>query len=93
MYIAAEFTGLMSIHGWSLIGRLPLCPKIATKSSNYCSVAGVVVCMLISKNVIFEVLTAVTMENVVFWHIKTQFVLHRRHISAIELSELILRTI
>jgi hypothetical protein len=27
-----------------------------------------------------EVITAVTMKNVVFWDIKTQFVLHRRHI-------------
>jgi hypothetical protein len=27
----------------------------------------------------FEVFTAVTMKNVVFWDIKTQFVLHRRH--------------
>jgi hypothetical protein len=27
-----------------------------------------------------EVFTAVTMKNVVFWDIKTQFVLHRRHI-------------
>jgi hypothetical protein len=30
----------------------------------------------------FEVFTAVTMENVVFWDIKTQFVLHRRHITS-----------
>jgi hypothetical protein len=29
----------------------------------------------------FEVSTAVTMKNVVFWDIKTQFVLHRRHIT------------
>jgi hypothetical protein len=33
-------------------------------------------------NVRFEVFTAVTMKNVVFWDIKTQFVLHRRHIMA-----------
>jgi hypothetical protein len=26
-----------------------------------------------------EVFTAVTMKNAVFWDIKTQFVLHRRH--------------
>jgi hypothetical protein len=32
--------------------------------------------------VIFEVFTAVTMKNVVFWDIKTQFVLHRRHITS-----------
>jgi hypothetical protein len=31
-------------------------------------------------NVRFEVFTAVTMKNVVFWDIKTQFVLHRRHV-------------
>jgi hypothetical protein len=30
----------------------------------------------------FEVLMAVTMKNVVFWDIKTQFVLHRRHITS-----------
>jgi hypothetical protein len=30
----------------------------------------------------FEVSTAVTMKNVVFWDIKTQFVLHRRHITS-----------
>jgi hypothetical protein len=29
-----------------------------------------------------EVLTAVTMENVVFWDIETQFVPHGRHISS-----------
>jgi hypothetical protein len=30
----------------------------------------------------FEVFTAVTMKNVVFWDIKTQFVLHRRHVTS-----------
>jgi hypothetical protein len=30
----------------------------------------------------FEVFRAVTMKNVVFWDIKTQFVLHRRHITS-----------
>jgi hypothetical protein len=30
----------------------------------------------------FEVYTAVTMKNGVFWDIKTQFVLHRRHITS-----------
>jgi hypothetical protein len=30
----------------------------------------------------FEVFTAVTMKNGVFWDIKTQFVLHRRHITS-----------
>jgi hypothetical protein len=30
----------------------------------------------------FEVFTAVTMKNVDFWDIKTQFVLHRRHITS-----------
>jgi hypothetical protein len=28
-----------------------------------------------------QVFTAVTMKNIVFWDIKTQFVLHRRHIT------------
>jgi hypothetical protein len=37
----------------------------------------------------FEVLTAVTMKNDVFWDIKTQFVPHRRHyVSATEPSQL-----
>jgi hypothetical protein len=31
----------------------------------------------------FEVLTAVTMKNVIFWDIKTQFVSHRRHITSL----------
>jgi hypothetical protein len=35
-----------------------------------------------SNGVRFEVLTAVTMKNVVFWDITTQFVLHRRHITS-----------
>jgi hypothetical protein len=30
----------------------------------------------------FEVFTAVTMQNSVFWNIKTQFVPHRRHITS-----------
>jgi hypothetical protein len=30
----------------------------------------------------FEVFTAVTMKNVVFWDIKTQFVSHRKHITS-----------
>jgi hypothetical protein len=30
----------------------------------------------------FNVFTAVTMMNVVFWDIKTQFILHRRHITS-----------
>jgi hypothetical protein len=30
----------------------------------------------------FEVFTAETMKNVIFWDIKTQFVLHRRHVFA-----------
>jgi hypothetical protein len=35
------------------------------------------------KNVVrFEDFTAVTMKNGVFWDIKTQFVLHRRHITS-----------
>jgi hypothetical protein len=31
----------------------------------------------------FEVFTAVTMKNAVFWDIKPQFVLHRRHITSL----------
>jgi hypothetical protein len=31
-----------------------------------------------------EDFTAVTMKNVVFWDIKTQFLLHRRHISPLQ---------
>jgi hypothetical protein len=30
----------------------------------------------------FEVFTAVTMKNVAFWDIETQFILHRRHITS-----------
>jgi hypothetical protein len=35
-----------------------------------------------SLNVIFQVFTAVTMKNAVFWDIKTQFVPHRRHVTS-----------
>jgi hypothetical protein len=34
------------------------------------------------RNVRFEVFTAVTIKNVVFWDIKTQTILHRRHITS-----------
>jgi hypothetical protein len=33
-------------------------------------------------NVRFEVFTAVTMKNVVFWDIKTQFIPHRKHVTS-----------
>jgi hypothetical protein len=39
------------------------------------------------KYVRFEVFTAVTMRNAVFWDIKTQFVLHRRHITSVLQSQ------
>jgi hypothetical protein len=35
-----------------------------------------------ANRVTFEVFTAGTMKNVVFWDIKTQFVPHRRHITS-----------
>jgi hypothetical protein len=45
----------------------------------------------VETDVRFEVFTTVTMKNVVFWDIKTQFVPHRKHdISATESSRLIL---
>jgi hypothetical protein len=31
----------------------------------------------------FEVFTAVTIKNVIFWDIETHFVLHRRHINSL----------
>jgi hypothetical protein len=34
----------------------------------------------------FKAFTAVTVENAVFWDIKTQFVLHRRHITSLQLN-------
>jgi hypothetical protein len=40
-------------------------------------------CELIKNFVRFEVLTAVTMKHVVFWDIKPQFVLHRRHFTSL----------
>jgi hypothetical protein len=36
-----------------------------------------------SRRVRFEVFTAVTMKNVVYWDIKIQFVTHRRHITSL----------
>jgi hypothetical protein len=45
----------------------------------------------INLSVRFGVFTAVTMKNVVFWDIKTQFLFHRRHItSPLESSQLML---
>jgi hypothetical protein len=38
--------------------------------------------IIVVRNVRFEVFTAVTMKNGVFWDIKTQFVLHRRQITS-----------
>jgi hypothetical protein len=38
----------------------------------------------------FEVFTAVIMKNFVFWDIKTQFVPHRRYVSATESSQLMI---
>jgi hypothetical protein len=35
----------------------------------------------------FEVFTAVTMKNAVFWDIKTQFVHHRRHITSLYIAQ------
>jgi hypothetical protein len=47
-----------------------------------------------SHRVRFEVFTAVTMKNAVFWDVKTQFVPHRKHYySATEPSRLMLRKI
>jgi hypothetical protein len=40
-----------------------------------------VVFWAIENPVRFEVFTAVTMKNGVFWDTETQFVLHRRHIT------------
>jgi hypothetical protein len=45
--------------------------KMSPLSSNY-----------VRRYVRFEVFTAVTMKNGVFWDMKTQFVLHRRHITS-----------
>jgi hypothetical protein len=36
----------------------------------------------IADNVRYEDFTAVTMKNSVFWDLKTQFILHRRHITS-----------
>jgi hypothetical protein len=41
-----------------------------------------VVVLIHEKHVRCEVFTAVTMKTVVFWNIKTHFVLHRRHITS-----------
>jgi hypothetical protein len=39
--------------------------------------------LLIFPNERFEVFTAVTIKNAVYWDIKTLFVLHRRHITSL----------
>jgi hypothetical protein len=54
-------------------------------NSYLCSVINIQVMMkhgVKGGNVIFEVFTAVTTKNAVFWDIKAHFVLHRRHITS-----------
>jgi hypothetical protein len=47
-----------------------------------CSIGSLVILYKEKKDYVrFEVFTAVTMKNVDFWDIKTQFVPHRRHIT------------
>jgi hypothetical protein len=47
----------------------------------------------IDLNVRFEVFKAVTMKTAVFWDIESQFLPHRKHVSATETSRLMLRKI
>jgi hypothetical protein len=50
-----------------------------------CQVSARTVCTKLHKQwvyVTFEVFMAVTMKNAVFWDIKTQFVPHKKHITA-----------
>jgi hypothetical protein len=52
---------------------------------NFDKYLNILTLLLVSKTfflVRFEVLTAVTIKNAVFWDIKTQFVPHRRHITS-----------
>jgi hypothetical protein len=39
--------------------------------------------VFIEPEVPFEVFTAVTMNNAIFWDIRTQYVPHRRHITSV----------
>jgi hypothetical protein len=39
------------------------------------------------RNVRFQIFTAVTMKNGVFWDIKPQFLLHRRHINYVSTTQ------
>jgi hypothetical protein len=55
-------------------GALSLGLKLALREAYYLRKAR-------EKCIRFEVFTAVTMKNVAFWDIKTQFVPYRRHIT------------
>jgi hypothetical protein len=58
---------------------LPVVVRITIKTEDIYRWTGLFVMDL---DVTFEVFTAVTMKNAIFWDIKTQFVPHRRHITS-----------
>jgi hypothetical protein len=48
-----------------------------------CSIPSYLLRLLVTANVVrFEAFMVVTMKNAVFWDIKPQFILHRRHITS-----------
>jgi hypothetical protein len=57
-----------------IILLIPICLKHPS--------GAVVLSVIMFPHVRFEVFKAVTMKNAIFWNIKTQFVLHRRHITS-----------
>jgi hypothetical protein len=85
--IFAEVTagGLVSINeaiGWLTAIVTLSGASLSRPASQPCRFVGVTYRGVVSDHVIFEVFTALTMKNVVFWDIKIQFVLHRRHITS-----------
>jgi hypothetical protein len=56
--------------------------EMCTTVNVYMLIRPKICCLVMVTLVRFEVVTAVTMKNVVFWDIKPQFVLHRRHITS-----------
>jgi hypothetical protein len=69
-------------------GRIPMLPRARhwSTGNRYRKDPSDGICVVMKKLaslVRFDDLTAVTMKNGVFWDIKTQFVLHRRHITSL----------
>jgi hypothetical protein len=75
-----------NLHQWSSHLREPLEPRTSSDPRTHEDSSPVegLTCQKQAQSVVkFEVFTALTMKNGVFWDIKTQFVPNRRHITSL----------